>query len=232
MNAAAVTSNVDAAMPAGHGLALTTQQRAVYELMMRFDRPDRPLAAMYLGAIHALLQKTNPERYAQAAHSLRELMEKLPACILGLPVKAVDLGNKVRELAGCWARVRNLPSAFGTQRLSADLQKYIDQSRQFFAWLDRDRDDARSRFKGLCDRVDPTGRQIRDEHKRLLSDRWIQRRSYFNRVSKHSRGFSPNDFQRHLDELERMLVEFARPPTFEEFAVIDQIIVEGEGRDC
>src|SRR5687768_1740148 len=63
---------------------LTGEQIALIEALN--DRDTR-LGPIYLGAVRALLDATNPERVPQAAHSIRELLEKLPRWI-DAPVSA------------------------------------------------------------------------------------------------------------------------------------------------
>ena len=42
------------------------------------EKDDLKIADWYLGALYALAHQSNPDRIAQAAHSLRELLEKIP----------------------------------------------------------------------------------------------------------------------------------------------------------
>jgi hypothetical protein len=56
-------------------LILPEQQLALYKALLR---KHDVLAQMYYGAIKVLTDIDNPERYALAAHDMRELMEKLP----------------------------------------------------------------------------------------------------------------------------------------------------------
>ena len=56
-------------------LQLSAQQRALYEALAE---QDKRLAGIYLGSLLVLSQLENPDSLALAAHSLRELMEKLP----------------------------------------------------------------------------------------------------------------------------------------------------------
>lgn len=76
---------------------------------------DSRAATWYLGARMTLSNTNNPERLQQAAHSLRELMDKLDP-ILGLPAKAVggdldkaeggDLGSRFYAMAVKWEKAK------------------------------------------------------------------------------------------------------------------------------
>lgn len=230
MNDDTAKPNLDAATPAGHGPSLTAQQRDVHDEVARLDRQ---LAEMYLGAVYALDQRGNPDRFAQAAHSLRELMEKLPALVLRLPVKGASLGDKARQLANVWARVLIRPSSFDveTTPIAEPLLKFLDECSGFFQWLNNDRDNMRARVVQLYAKFEPTGRELPETIERIRSKRWISVRSYFNRMSKHSPNLDRSEFLRYLDELERMLIDLTRPRVCDELDAIDQVISDGESRD-
>src|SRR5713101_5245767 len=64
---------------------LSPRQQDLYDALAEEDRKrrdrslkDEKLAEMYHGSFYAEAQTENPDRFAQAAQSLRELMDKLP----------------------------------------------------------------------------------------------------------------------------------------------------------
>ena len=57
---------------------LDATQRQVLDALRAKETDECPLGDWYLGALYALHNKYNPDRFAQAAQSLRELLEKLP----------------------------------------------------------------------------------------------------------------------------------------------------------
>ena len=73
----------------GNGLTiqLTVEQRDVIEALRERESERYPLSQWYLGAIYALSNPYNPDRYSQAAQSLRELLEKLPRVVLDTPIQ-------------------------------------------------------------------------------------------------------------------------------------------------
>ena len=56
---------------------LNDNQRKVWETLNEKEYQKWPLSSFYLGAIRVIDNQNNPDRFAQAAHSLRELFEKL-----------------------------------------------------------------------------------------------------------------------------------------------------------
>jgi len=65
-------------LSATNPVELTSTQTQVIELLSAAKSPKYALADWYLGAIYAAKNIYNPDRFAQAAQSLRELLEKLP----------------------------------------------------------------------------------------------------------------------------------------------------------
>ncbi len=70
-------------------LELSAQQRAVLTALQSRDTEQFPLSRWYLGALSAWRNRQNPDRMSQAAHSLRELMEKLPRVLTGSDIQQV-----------------------------------------------------------------------------------------------------------------------------------------------
>ena len=60
---------------------LDARQQQVLRALRRKETDKFPLGDWYLGALYALENKYNPDRIAQAAQSLRELLEKLPRVV-------------------------------------------------------------------------------------------------------------------------------------------------------
>jgi hypothetical protein len=74
-------------------IELSGERLALYEALFR--RSER-IARMYLGAHYALPGGLNPERFAVAAHCVRELMEKVPEIVaVSTPAHSERLGAKV-----------------------------------------------------------------------------------------------------------------------------------------
>ena len=62
-------------------LELSPPQRAVLDSLRRRDSDRYRLSQWYLGALYAVNNPYNPDRFSQAAQSLRELLEKLPRAV-------------------------------------------------------------------------------------------------------------------------------------------------------
>ena len=65
---------------------LTSRQQSVADALAQRQSTKFPLSRWYIGAIRTLADELNPDGQSQAAHSLRELMEKLPLVMQGEPL--------------------------------------------------------------------------------------------------------------------------------------------------
>jgi hypothetical protein len=76
--------------------ALTNEQSTLFRVLL--GRSER-IARMYVGAIIALNDELDPERFCKAAHQMRELMEKISE-IADVEIRALNerMGEKVAEL--------------------------------------------------------------------------------------------------------------------------------------
>ena len=77
-------------------LALSREQRRLHDALS--ERGEK-LGAMYLGGLQVLQDAANPDRVAQSAHSMRELMEKIvdPKRRPGLTAKVNEVEDRFRD---------------------------------------------------------------------------------------------------------------------------------------
>lgn len=62
---------------------LSAKQEELWQLLQDIQTAKYRLADWYLGALYAISNSYNPDRFAQAAESLREVLEKIPLAITG-----------------------------------------------------------------------------------------------------------------------------------------------------
>lgn len=69
-------------------IELTATQKQVIEILRNAKLQKYPLGDWYIGAIYAVNNTYNPDRFSQAAQSIRELLEKLPRVFIEIEVQA------------------------------------------------------------------------------------------------------------------------------------------------
>ena len=223
-NQDSVTDAVPAAPPQDH---LSGQEIALYNALA--DK-EQLLAAMYLGALMAYSQLENPVRFALTGHSLRELLDKLPTYIdVPVPAKPGNLKSEVQTLADSWKnmvkRTKCLSEAGWQGDIDGHLQKFLGKTSSFIDWFATERPLRRERAATTLRTLDPMKTPMPPRIESLRVDEWYEYYGYFAGVAHHGEAV---DFDNWKTRLERFLVDLLIPRTFEDHALIDELIREGE----
>jgi hypothetical protein len=211
---------------------LNGQQRSLYESLVA---RDPRLATMYLGAVVVLKHGENPDRHAQAAQSIRELIEKLPRYLpLDVPVPADSsrLSDKLPPLAAAWEKVVAHPSWSTTKdwsgSIDAVMRRFLKEAREFFEWHKIERPVARKRTAQVLRGLDPTRLPLPGPIEAMRVDEWLEYRDHFTDVAHHRRESTTEEMDAWIVSLEGFLLDRFRPRTFDDQADIRRIIAEGE----
>jgi hypothetical protein len=228
-----LTASGTAAPPAA--LALSGRQLDLYGALA--DRSER-LASMYYGALLVRDSGGNPDRFALAAHGMRELMEKLPAYLdVAMPAHAETLKRKVQEVEDAWNHVVNSSGWSSPQNawqgsIDCRLRKFLAKLDSFFCWFRNHMPRRREEVSAVLRTIDPANRQL----PRLLEERnvatWNEMRQFFQSVAHHGKTPAQVDFDKSVETLERFLLERLAPRTFDDFAEIDAILGTSETKNA
>lgn len=205
-------------------------QQTLFEAL---DARSSELGKIYFGALMTLGRKDNPDRLAQAAHGLRELMEKLPK-YLDLPIekKPPSLKEKVRRLAQRRDKaINNSGSRDGSAwrgEIDNHLQKFLIESDEFFEWFEAEYVTRRRRTVKLLRDLDPSALPLPEPLEEPNVEQWNKCHDHFQGVSHHTIKGVEEDVRSHLSSLESLLMDRLAPRTSEDFATIDELIREGE----
>jgi hypothetical protein len=210
---------------------MSVQQLALHEAL---EERAADLARMYVGALIVLSNPDNPDQLPQAAHSLRELMEKIPRYIaVETRASRESLRVKVRELEDRWNNTVENSACYdeGNWNGSIDrhLRRLLQRLQQFFDWFDQHHPRRRTETATVLRQLDGSGRTLPARLEDLEVEGWLAIRDYFQAVAHHGRQPPEEDFRAWMDALERFLLDRLRPRTFADFDAIDDIIQEGEG---
>jgi hypothetical protein len=210
---------------------MSVQQLALHAAL---EERSADLARMYVGALIVLSNPDNPDRLPQAAHSLRELMEKIPRYIaVETRASRESLRVKVRELEDHWNNTVEYSACYddGNWNGSIDrpLRRLLQGLQYFFDWFGEHHPRRRTETATVLRRLDGSGRTLPPRLEDLEIEGWLAIRNYFLAVAHHGRQPPEGDFGAWIDALERFLLDRLRPRTFADFDAIDDIIQEGEG---
>jgi hypothetical protein len=215
--------------------ALSGQQLALYRALA--EKSER-LASMYYGALLVLGSAANPDRFALAAHGLRELMEKLPSHLdVAMPAHGEKLMTKIREVENAWNFVVNSggwnspPSAWQGS-IDKPLRKLLTKLDGFFCWLRDHMPRRREEVLAVLRTIDPANRPLPKPLEERNIDEWNELREFFQGVAHHGKARAETDFDKTVDTLERFLLERLAPRTFDDFAEIDAILETSETQNA
>lgn len=208
--------------------SLTNEQSTLFAVL--HGRNER-IARMYVGAIIALKDGTDPERFTKAAHEIRELMEKISE-VANVEIRSLNerMGPRVAELE------TEFNSVIANSKLTAPgwdgpvdkpIQRLLNKCVEFFKWKTdhqpKRRDEVKHVFRAL------EGHQLPSEDlEKIAIDRWMDIRTFFVSVAHHQ--FEPVEaqFYEHLSYVEQFLLVKLNPKTFADFDAVDALIEEGE----
>lgn len=189
------------------------------------------LAGYYLGAHKTLEDTSNPERFPSAAHSLRELIEKLPdehkrgVQIVRPPSILSSLMYAARD---SWATITIDKTDQQRWQLpnSVESNKFLRKSEKFWEWFTKHyptRDEQRLTFIQEISKGIPLPPALQEKQ----LEQWGEYASRFTKIAHHRE--KPDDFHQLFSAFEDFLVRELEPQTTKDFARISELVKELEG---
>jgi len=197
------------------------EQRRVFEELVGVH-PD--LGSYYFGAVTVLSDTSNPEAPYQAAHSLRELMEKLPK------YRDVDVAGGVGQLKVVAQRVQAWwldRKAQGLRCLKGaceveggDLVSVLDELDSVLVGSMTRSQEAEAALRSF----DPAGADV---DSRTLKD-WRRLRGKLSDLSHHSDTVPPESVHVLLVQFGSLFLSLASPTPSDDLSLLDDIMREIE----
>jgi hypothetical protein len=209
---------------------LSGQQLGFYQALAE---QDGRVAGWYLGARLTLLNTRNPERLQQAAHSLRELMDKLLP-VLRLPAEAEGgrLGDRFAVMTSRWETAKEQSRCHTDGVWSGEIDEAARRGftavEEAIEWQRQNRPKRKETYRATIRALDVSGRPLPAWIEDIHVELWDDLRDYFVRVCHHDRETDEDEFTGALHTLERFVLERLKPPTYAEQARLDQLIAEAE----
>jgi len=212
------------------GLQLVGQQRALLEA---FREIDQRLGEMYLGALAVLQQPFNGERFSQAAHTLRELINRLPASLgLGGDALAERLGDRLQRPEQAWENAVRRSDCYSdggwSGQIDQPLSRALKSIHEFFVWKKQHRPRRREELTETVRRLDASGRRLPPRLEVLVVAQWDDTRDYFIGVCHYRLEVQAGEYFAYLDAFERFVLDRLRPRTFADFDAVDAILEEAD----
>lgn len=117
---------------------LTPRQRQVRETLQNVETKKWPLSEWYRGALRVLDDDHNPDRFSQAACSLRELMEKLSEVYGRKKRKWHDFEGKRRKIYERWRNDKKRYSCdWEGEKIDSELNKTLGLMEEYLEQNDK-----------------------------------------------------------------------------------------------
>jgi hypothetical protein len=205
-------------------VTLVGDQRSLYERLVDRDSSGA-LAGMYRGALIALEDADNPDGLAQAAHSVREMMEKLAYLEHG-DAEPGSMGGHTTDLKTLWngykESVGSTVDELHDARVGPALIEVLRQVDALVTWTERNRMSGRTQAQRVLEHLKVSGFTMPPEQQRENVKTWMDLRDFFVRASHHG-ATDPPTFTSQLTRLEHFLLDLWMPDTAGDFAELDRI---------
>ncbi len=216
-------------------LCLSNEQEKLHRELCRLQSQ---LGAMYLGGLQVLEHEANPDRLAQSAHSMRELMDRIVK-LLETPVgegrakgvPAVSLNAKVIEIEDLFLRGKARTGSYSNELgwegcIDEHLRKLLEKMNAFFEWFARLHPRRRERVRRTLRRLDGSGRNLPGPFLEQHRKEWEGIRNFFLSVCHHGKRADIDELRDRITALESFLADRLVPSTLDDLDAIDALLEE------
>lgn len=206
-------------------LVLTSKQRGVLEVLQSKQTQEYPLSDWYTGALYALDNHYNPDSVAQAAHSLRELLQKLPRVVQGneVHVSATDFAGMRRDINDRILKDKErYPEGWKNKRIDARFDKTLRKVEDYFS---RNRQPSRKeQIKQAVATIDPMVNSLGSEIQEVKRNQYHHLWKQLEEFSHHGSRPDVAEFKKCLEELENIVFDLLAPVTAQDQKQIQTIL--------
>jgi|ERR1035437_2640461 hypothetical protein len=221
--------------PAKVSFSLSPRQKQVYDALMG---KTSECAKMYFGAIKVWSDDENPEKLYLAAHSLRELMNKIgPYLDVPLPDPELKKGQGglnekfdkiVKKLAKA-EKSSNWAQDDWSGTIHPSTKSLLIEVQACVKWRSENEKFRKVKAGAIMSRFDPLHSALPEKIQSLHVEAWESTRDYFVRVAHHAKT-DGLEFDGWLLHLEEVLLGGLAPIASQNLAEMDAIIKAGEGK--
>ena len=191
---------------------LTPREQDVSDALRSNETEKYPLSQWYLGALYVLDNHYNPDRIAQAAHSLRELIEKLPIVIHGTDAQSNtsrfhNMRNNIDNLIS--RSKKRCPEGWKGGQIDKNLAKALIEVEEYIE-LNK-QPNRRKRIQQTIATIDPMvdrlDSKIQEVRRSQLFNLWERLEGFTH----HKINPDAAEFNKCVKELERIVFDLLAP---------------------
>ncbi len=212
-------------------LMLTLKQQEVLNALRDKETEEYPLSKWYHGALYALENHHNPDRVAQAAHSLRELLQKLPEVVPESSVRVVGSGDsKKSKFINMRNKIDNLlskskeryPEGWKGNKIDKHLAKALTEIEEY---LELNQQPNRGeRVQQAIASIDPMYKQLHSGIQEVKREKLLKLWKRLENFTHHNINLEVTEFKACLDELEIIVFDLLAPITAQDQQEIQTIL--------
>ena len=204
---------------------LTPREQDVSDALRSQETEKYPLSQWYLGALCALDNHYNPDRIAQAAHSLRELIEKLPRVVHGSDVQIgpTDFKGMRRNINNrIFKDKERYPKGWKNKKIDGRLDKTLRKIENYFERNQQPtRDEQMQQAVATIDpMVNSLDSRVREKKRNQLYRLWKNLEGFTH----HKNNTDVVEFSNCLKELEYTIFDLLAPITAQDQKEIQTIL--------
>ena len=207
-------------------IELSSEQMQVVEILKSGNSEEYALADWYIGAIYAASNKYNPDRFSQAAQSLRELLEKLPRVFVQAEIQEAK-PDFIQMRKTLYSKFCSDKSRYKEEWKGKSIDAKLDKTiRCMDSYLSLNQKPTRkeqihSVFNILDPMYDSLDLAIRSEKSARFQKLW----STFEGLAHHKISVNEKQFWEHIASVDRLIIDMLAPITAQDQGVIRELLL-------
>ena len=203
-------------------IKLTSEQQKIHTILKSKETEEYPLSQWYLGSLYALENPLNPDRIAQAANSLRELIEKLPRVITMSIYQPINFKDKRSKICEEFKKDKQkYKKEWEGKTIDNHLSKTLDSIDEYL--ILNNQPSRKEQVKAITS-IDPMFKQldsnVQKEKQKKLYNLWQTLEGFVH----HKREADMEEFKKSLRSFEQIIYDLLAPITAQDQKEIQSIL--------
>jgi len=192
-------------------LAMNRQQAQVFELLRGLSTEREKFHEWYQGAIQ-VLNSLSSDKIPQAAHSIRELCDKLPDRIADIP-KFKSPVSPIKSLQRDFLEIKtsSYDEGWKAKPINKGLDELLIRLEEIFKLFNEPPRTAR--LKMALTASDPQAELMSKEHREARDDTFKRIGLFFQNSAHHNQIVNESEFRKELELFESLLLNYLTPCT-------------------